>query len=61
MEAEVLEELEELVDYYNQMKYQDLNIENSGIAPHGVPVYKYDEIQCKICVSVLPFIYWNLK
>jgi hypothetical protein len=52
-----LEELEELVDYYNQMKYQDLKIENSGIAPQGVPVYTYDEIHCKICVSVLPFIY----
>jgi muramoyltetrapeptide carboxypeptidase LdcA involved in peptidoglycan recycling len=37
------------------MKYQDLKIEYSGIAPQGVPVYTYDEMQSKIGVSVLPF------
>ncbi len=55
LEADVLEELEELVDYYNQMKYQDLKIEYSGIASQGVSVYTYDEMQSKIGVSVLPF------
>ena len=54
LEAEVLEELEELVYYYNHMKYQDLQIDYSGVAPQGVPIYSYDELQSKIGVSEFP-------
>ena len=49
-----MEELEELVYYYNHMKYQDLQIDYSGVAPQGVPIYSYDELQSKIGVSEFP-------
>ena len=41
----LLEDLEDLVNYYNSRNYLNLEIDYSGIAQPGVPSYEFQDLQ----------------
>ena len=49
----LLEDLEDLVNYYNSRNYLNLEIDYSGIAQPGVPSYEFQDLQNKVGVEEL--------